>query len=173
MPIASLTTMPSTLPRSVRESWGEQAADDFAGWLDDRIRERAVHRDDFREVLSRLDVLENEVAGINDRLDRFETRFDQIDQRFDQINQRLDQQSAQFDQRLDKMNERFDQQSAQFDQRLDQQSVQFDQRLDKMNERFDRLHEQMRVQTRWTVGTIALFGTIVTVLLAIAQFGGG
>jgi septal ring factor EnvC (AmiA/AmiB activator) len=140
--------MPSTLPRSVRESWGEQAADDFAGWLDDRIRERAVHRDDFREVLSRLDVLENEVAGIDDRLDRFETRFDQIDQRFDQ-------------------------QSAQFDQRLDQQSVQFDQRLDKMNERFDRLHEQMRVQTRWTVGTIALFGTIVTVLLAIAQFGGG
>ena len=165
--------MPSTLPRSVRESWGEQAADDFAGWLDDRIRERAVHRDDFREVLSRLDVLENEVAGIDDRLDRFETRFDQIDQRFDQINQRLDQQSAQFDQRLDKMNERFDQQSAQFDQRLDQQSAQFDQRLDKMNERFDRLHEQMRVQTRWTVGTIALFGTIVTVLLAIAQFGGG
>ena len=165
--------MPSTLPRSVRESWGEQAADDFAGWLDDRIRERAVHRDEFREVLSRLDVLENEVAGINDRLDRFETRFDQIDQRFDQINQRLDQQSAQFDQRLDKMNERFDQQSAQFDQRLDQQSAQFDQRLDKMNERFDRLHEQMRVQTRWTVGTIALFGTIVTVLLAIAQFGGG
>ena len=111
--------MPSTLPRSVRESWGEQAADDFAGWLDDRIRERAVHRDDFREVLSRLDVLENEVAGIDDRLDRFETRFDQIDQRF------------------------------------------------------DRLHEQMRVQTRWTVGPIALFGTIVTVLLAIAQFGGG
>ena len=151
--------MPSTLPRSVRESWGEQAADDFAGWLDDRIRERAVHRDDFREVLSRLDVLENEVAGIDDRLDRFETRFDQINQRFDQ-------QSAQFDQRLD-------QQSAQFDQRLDQQSAQFDQRLDKMNERFDRLHEQMRVQTRWTVGTIALFGTIVTVLLAIAQFGGG
>jgi tetrahydromethanopterin S-methyltransferase subunit G len=136
--------MPSTLPRSVRESWGEQAADDFAGWLDDRIRERAVHRDEYREVLSRLDVLENEVAGINDWLDRFETRFDQIDQRFDQINQRLDQQSAQFDQRLD-----------------------------KMNERFDRLHEQMRVQTRWTVGTIVLFGTIVTVLLAIAQFGGG
>jgi len=30
----------------------------------------------------------------------------------------------------------------------------------------------MRVMMRGTVGTIALFGTIVTVLLAIAQFGG-
>jgi len=43
-------------------------------------------------------------------------------------------------------------------------------RLDVIDERIDRLHEQMRVQTRWTVGTIALFGTIVTVLLAIAEF---
>jgi hypothetical protein len=38
-----------------------------------------------------------------------------------------------------------------------------------VNERIDRLHEQMRVQTRWTVGTIALFGTIVTLLLANAE----
>ena len=38
-----------------------------------------------------------------------------------------------------------------------------------MNERIDRLHEQMRVQTRWTVGTIALFRTIVTLLLANAE----
>ena len=126
--------MPSTLPRSVRESWGEQAADDFAGWLDDRIRERAVHRDEYREVLSRLDVLGNEVAGINERLDRMEDRFEQIEDRFNQIDQRIDEQSVQF------------------------------------NQRIDQLHEQMRVQTRWTIGTIALFGTIVTVLLAIAEF---
>ena len=65
---------------------------------------------------------------------------------------------------------------------LDEQSTQFNDRVDAMNDRIDRLHEAMRVQTRWTVGTIALFGTIVTVhslstsslmlgaLLAIAEF---
>lgn len=119
--------MPTTLPESVRESWGESAADDFARWLDEYVQDHAVPRDEYREVLSRLDVLENEVAGINERLDRMEERFEG---------------------RFDQMEERFNQ----------------------MDQRIDRMHEQMRVMMRWTVGTIALFGTIVTVLLAIAEF---
>jgi hypothetical protein len=94
--------MPTPLPSSVRERWGEEVADDFSRWLEAYVQEHAVARDEYREILSRLDVLENEVSGINDRL--------------------------------------------------------------------DRMHEQMRVMLRWTVGTIALFGTIVTVLLAIAEF---
>jgi DNA anti-recombination protein RmuC len=84
---------------------------------------------------------------------------------------------AQFDQRIDAMNERFDtmnerfdQMQQQFDQRLDSMGAQFDQRLDKVNERLDRMNEQMRVQTRWTIGTIALIGVILSALLAIGQF---
>lgn len=135
--------MATTLPRSVRDVLGPEAAEDLAHWYE----RESVAREEYREVLSHLDVietrmdgLESEVAGTNERLDRMEERFEE---RFNQIDQRFEQQSAQFDQRLD-----------------------------KINERFDRMHEAMRVQTRWTVGTIALFGTIVTVLLAIAQFGG-
>jgi len=161
--------MPTSVPESVRETLGEQATDDLSRWVGDMIQERAVVRDEYREVLSRLDVLEAEVEGINDRLDRMEERFEQ---RFQQIDERFNQ----IDQRFDKIDERFEKQRAHFDQRLDKQSTQFNQRLDKQstqfNQRIDRLHEQMRVQTRWTVGTIALFGTIVTVLLAIAEFGG-
>ena len=66
-----------------------------------------------------------------------------------------------------RMNERINQ----INRRLDEPSSPFNQRIDAVNERIDRLLEQMRVQARWTVGTIALFGTIVTVLLAIAEFG--
>lgn len=160
--------MPTALPESVREHLGEQVASDLSHWFDENLSQNVVLRDEYREVLSRLDVLENEVAGINDRLDRMDERlegrfaqidgrFNQMEDRFNQIDQRFEEQSAQFNQRIDE-------QSAQLHQRLDEQSAQF-------NERIDRLHEQMRVQTRWTVGTIALFGTIVTVLLAIAEFG--
>jgi hypothetical protein len=42
-----------------------------------------------------------------------------------------------------------------------------------MNERFDKMNEAMRVQTRWTIGTIALFGTIITVLIAVVEFAAG
>jgi SPX domain protein involved in polyphosphate accumulation len=117
--------MPTSLPPSVREQFGEAAAEDFVRWLDETLQQQTVLRDEYREVLSRLDVLE---------------------ERFEHLEQRLDQ-------------------------RFEQQSAQFNERIDGVHDRIDRLHEVMRVQTRWTVGTIALFGTIVTVLPAIAEFG--
>jgi hypothetical protein len=40
----------------------------------------------------------------------------------------------------------------------------------QIDERIDRMHEQMRVMRQWTVGAIALFGTIVTVSPTIAGF---
>ena len=43
-------------------------------------------------------------------------------------------------------------------------------RFDHMNERFDQMYDRMLVQTRWMVGTIAIFGTLITALLAISQF---
>ena len=136
--------MPTPLPQSVQETLGDPAADDFARWLDENF--------DQRTVLTRLDL-------VDERFERVDERFDHVEQRLDETNERLDQ----IDQRLDE-------QSAQFNQRLDEQSRQLNERIDAVNERIDGLHEQMRVQTRWTVGTIALFGTIVTVLLAIAEF---
>jgi predicted RNase H-like nuclease (RuvC/YqgF family) len=147
----------------VRATLGEEGADDLVEWLEAYLQERTVRRDErpdqgdpedrqggstlgvYREVLSRLDVLEERVVQMEER---FDERFEQVDQRFERLEDRFDQ----------------------LDQRIDEQGAQFNDRIDAMNDRFDRLQEAMRVQTRWTVGTIALFGTIVTVLLAIAEF---
>lgn len=103
--------MPSTLPQSVRDSWGEDVADNFSRWLDAYVRDHAVPRDErpdreggsapgvYREVLQRLDVLENEVAGVNERLDRMEDRFggrfDQMENRFNQMDERIDRMHEQ------------------------------------------------------------------------------
>lgn len=77
-------------------------------------------RDEYREVLSRLDVLENDVDHL----------------KADLANLRTDLQDLR----------------------------------SEMNERFDRMNDRMLVTMRWTVGTIALFGTLITVLLVIAEF---
>lgn len=119
--------MPSTMPQSVREVLGEEASGDLAAWLDASIQERAVPGDEYREVLSRLDVLENDMGHVKGRLDRIDERLNQMDQRFDQMN-------GQF------------------------------------NDRFDQLQNQMRVQTRWTVGAIVAIGAILSALLSIAEF---
>lgn len=43
-----------------------------------------------------------------------------------------------------------------------------DERFERM--KFDRMLERMTSLTRWSVGTIALFGSIISILLAIGQF---
>ena len=155
--------MPTSIPKSVREAWGEKATEDFAQWFERAVQEAAVSRDEFREVLSRLDLIENDLGGIKERLDRVDGRFAEINDRLGQIDTRLDQMNAQFNDRFDRMNE-------QFDARFDQMNAQFNDRFDQMNDRFDGLYAQAQATTRWAVGVIALFGTLITVLLAIAQF---
>jgi len=139
--------MPTRLPNSVQEAWGSQAAEDFSDWLDEYVRTHAVHRDEYREVLSRLDVIDERFDQIDERFERVDDRLDRLEKRFDQLSQKLDAQSSELNQRFDNQNQ-------------------------QLNDRIDRLHEQTRVMMRWTIGTIALFGTIVTVLIAIAEFGG-
>ena len=103
----------------------------FILWMNEWLKERAVPRDEYREVLSRLDVLEHDVTNI--KTDVRELR-------------------REMHERFDRMNERFDGMSQHFELRLDQMS------------------ERMLVQTRWLIGSIALFGTILTILQAIAHF---
>jgi hypothetical protein len=110
--------------------------------LERLVEEKAVPRDEYRQVLSRLDVLEHDVADV--KADVRELR-------------------AEMNERFDRMNERFVEMERHFEDRFDQMGQHFEVRLDQMSER-------MLVQTRWLIGSIALFGTILTILQAIAQF---
>ena len=141
--------MPLTLPRTVREAWGEEAATDFADWFELILEERTVSRDEFRQILSRLDILERDVSDlkteVRDLRREMNERFDRM---YIEMNGRFERLQAEMNERFDRMNERFD----------------------RMNERFDQMYERMLSMTRWTIGTLALFGTIITILLAVGQF---
>jgi hypothetical protein len=108
----------------VQQTLGPEATGDLSQWVEIVLFEYAVRRDEYREVLSRLDILEHDVADVKVSIaDLHRT----VDERFDRMNS-------------------------------------------EMNERFDRMYEHMTTMTRWTVGTLALLGTIMTILMAIAQF---
>jgi tetrahydromethanopterin S-methyltransferase subunit G len=95
-----------TLPR-LQEVLGEEGVDELVHWLDDRIAEQAVPRDEYREVLSRLDILEHSVSDIKVDLrslrQEINERFDRVNERFDRVNERFDQMNARFDQMYDRM----------------------------------------------------------------------
>jgi uncharacterized membrane-anchored protein YhcB (DUF1043 family) len=115
------------VPPILRQAWGNEVVDAFAVWLTSVLEERAISRDEYRQILSRLEILEHDMADL--KADVQELR-------------------REMNERFDRVNERFD----------------------RMNERFDQMYHQMVVQTRWLIGALTVIGTVISVLLAIAQF---
>jgi len=146
--------MPSSLPPSVREQFGEAAAEDFVRWLNETFQQRTIEHGEYREVLSRLDVLEERFVQLEQRIDE---RFEQVDRRFEQMQKQFDDRFEQVDQRFEQVNERFGQMGA---------------RLDTMDDKLDRMNDRILSMTRWLIGLLALFGSLITALLAVAQFTG-
>ena len=144
--------MPVQIPTTIRRVLGDEAALDFVPLVEQIVAEVAVPRDEYRQVLSRLDILDHAMADVKAALSALNERFDRLNERFDQMYQHFetlfDRQNRHAETRFDGMNQRFD----------------------RINERFDQVYDRMQAQTRWTVGTIALFGTLITILLAISQF---
>jgi flagellar capping protein FliD len=187
--------MPTSLPQNVREAWGEEVATDLARYIEQVVQEQGVPRDErpdreggstlgvYREVLSRLDVLENEIevrfGEVNERLDRTDERLNQMDERLDQMNvhigERFDAMNAQMNERFDAMNaqmdERFEAMNAQINERFEVRDERLDERFDQMSDQLDRMNDRILSMTRWLIGLLVAFGTMVTVLMAIAQFG--
>jgi len=101
------------VPPILRRALGDEVADALIAWFASVLEERAISRDEYSQILSRLDILEHEMAAI--KADVRELRRE-------------------------------------------------------MNERMDRMYHQMVVQTRWLIGALAVIGTVISILLAIAQF---
>lgn len=69
----------------MREHMGDKVADDFSRWFEENVQhpDGGQDHDQYHEVLSRLDVLEE--------------RFDHVDEQFDHMGKRLDQMEERFE----------------------------------------------------------------------------
>ncbi|MFN3762182.1 MAG: hypothetical protein ACK4WK_03145, partial [Anaerolineae bacterium] len=76
---------------------------------------------------------------------------------------RLDEKTARCGSRLGEMD-------ARWGARLDEMDARWGARVDEIHARLDRIYYQMIVQTRWIIGALLGIGTVISVLLAIAQF---
>jgi uncharacterized protein (UPF0335 family) len=70
------------IPAVLRRAWGDEAADAFAVWLTSVLEERAISRDEYRQILSRLDILEHDIADL--KADVRELRKE-MNERFDRM----------------------------------------------------------------------------------------
>ena len=138
MPVSAL------FPKSVEEKLGEKPSEDLIEWLDAFIKDRAVSRDEYREVLSRLDVIEHDVADLKEEVRLLR----------------------------DEMNDRFDRMNESINDRFDRMNESINDRFDRMNERFDRMNERLQSALKWMVGVTLGMGSLLAILMSIYRFMG-
>ena len=145
MPVSAL------FPKSVEEKLGEKPSEDLIEWLEVFIKDRAVSRDEYREVLSRLDVIEHDVADLKEEVrllrDEMNDRFDRMNE---SINDRFDRMNESINDRFESINDRFD----------------------SINDRFDRMNERLQSALKWMVGVTLGMGSLLAILMSIYRFMG-
>jgi len=99
------------------------------------------------DAMTERTVKRSEWEEMRSRFDDVETRLSNVETRLAVVEAGLAELRADLRELRREMNERFD----------------------RVNERFDRLNALIIAQTRWTVGTLALFGTIIAILVGIGQ----
>ncbi len=169
-------------PPVVTRALGEEVAASLAHSLDEAIetavRAQAVPRDEYRTVLSRLDIIEHDLTAlntsVNGRLDRVDARLDALHHKMDapfdtlrgEMDARFDTVHAGFNALRGEMDARFDTVHARFDALQSN----FDARLDAVNARLDGTHEVIRSQTRWLIGTLIAIGGLISALITVFEF---
>ena len=181
------------VPDRVREVWGDEMVVELGPWLQEFIREYGVPRDEYRELLSRLDALGKDISLIKEEMSGSRAELTQmaagLRAEMGQVRagfrDELGQMRAAFREDGTQMRAQFSDGQAQiraeFREDLDKLRRETHDRFDRVNERFDEMgarfegrfdemNERILVQTRWMIGSLAVIGTVISVLLAIAQF---
>ena len=161
----------STHKARLEEKFGADVVEDLDIWVRGIVSSEAVTKDQFGQTIdgveNRLNVLDERIQNLSNDMVSFRTevnqRFLSVDQCFDSLHQRFDSLRSEMDQRFDTLR-------SEMEQRFDSFRSDVDHRFDNLNERFDKLTEHMVSSIKWTVGTIALFGTIITVLITMFKF---
>jgi tetrahydromethanopterin S-methyltransferase subunit G len=84
----------TTFPSSLQQKWGKQETEEFIRWLEEFLKDRSVTRDEYREILSRLDrvdvLLEQVVREQTLQRQELEGFRKEVNERFDKVNERIE-----------------------------------------------------------------------------------
>jgi len=129
-----------TIASKLKEKLGEDVVEDLDQWVREIIRFET--KDQYSQILLKLDLLGDKYEGIKDEVYRIR---EEINGFGTEVNQRFDTMSNNISQRFDAMN-------------------------NSINQRFDAINERILSSIKWSVGTIVAFGSIITILITIFKF---
>jgi len=147
--------MAVSLASRLREKFGEETFVALEQWVKDLIRSEGVSRDEYREILSRLDLLDKGYLELKEEVYRLRSEMrEEINNLRGEINSLRGEMREEINGLRNEV-------------RGEINSLR-----GEVNTRLDNLNARLISSIKWTVGTIALFGTIITILMAIFKFAG-
>jgi len=132
---------------TLMEKLGEEGYEELEEVIVEKIRMHSVSRDEFEEIL------EKNVAELKTELQNLRAEF------------KTDVMELRKEFKIDVTEMR-----KEFKMHIMELRKEMNDLRREMNERFDNMYERMTSLVKWTVGTLALFGTIITILYAIGLF---
>jgi len=132
---------------TLKEKLGEEGYEELEEVIVEKIRMHSVSRDEFEEIL------EKNVAELKTELQNLREEF------------KTDVMELRKEFKMDVTEMR-----KEFKMEIIELRKEMNDLRREMNERFDNMYERITSLGKWTVGTLALFGTIITILYAIGLF---
>ncbi len=97
---------------------------------------------------------------------QMEKRFEQVDKRFEQVDKRFEQMHIDLNKRFEQVDKRFEQVDKRFEQ-VDKRLDQIDKQLEKQSQAIMDIHQEIKLQMRWSFGVLVGVGGLVVGILKL------
>ena len=115
------------------------------------------------ELKHQRDILINGFAQMDKR---FEQMKIDSDRRFDQVDKRFEQMKIDSDKRFEQVDKRFEQVERRFEQ-VDKRFEKIDLKLEKQTQAIMDIHQEIKLQMRWSFGVLVAVGGLVLGILRL------
>lgn len=147
--------MAAPFPETVQKVLGETAGRDLAHWVEDLVADLTVPRAEWNAASGRLIRVEQDLGGLRQDVVGLKQEVAGLKQDLAGVKETIVDTRAEVRDLRREMTERFDRMGADFNARFDRLGIE--------------LNKHLAAQTRWTIAVMALFGSLITLLLGIAQ----
>ncbi|NOR68090.1 MAG: hypothetical protein GQ532_00060 [Methylomarinum sp.] len=116
------------------------------------LRERTIRVEE--ELKHQRELMQTGFAQMEKRFEQMEKRFEQVDKRFEQVDKRFEQVDKRFEQMHIDLNKRFEQ---------------IDKQFEKQSQAIMNIHQEIKLQMRWSFGVLMGVGGLVVGILKLTS----
>jgi tetrahydromethanopterin S-methyltransferase subunit G len=161
--------MRSEVVTVLTEKLGPEGFDALDQMIEEKVRQIGVTKDEYREILSRLDLLEHGYRELKGEVTELRREIRLINERLDSLNERFDSLRSEMYGRFDSLKSDI---YKQIDSFRSEMYGGFDSLRSEINSLRTEMNGRIDMMLRWTVGTVAFFGILISALMAILKLFG-